>query len=202
MRVITGRYKGRKLRGPVGLEIRPTGDRLKESLFDILGDRVRDCVFLDVFAGTGAIGIEALSRGAREALFIENEGRCCRLIRQNLELCGASGGRVMSKEAFSALRALARGEFRPDFVFLDPPYNFEPYADLLDILFGTGLAGADCLVIIEHSSRAPVPDSGECFCRTRVVRQGDAALSFYRAGPQPPPEAGGTGRGAAGTDAG
>jgi 16S rRNA (guanine966-N2)-methyltransferase len=181
MRVITGKFKGRRLQGPGELHIRPTGDRLKESLFDILGDRVCGSAFLDVFAGTGAVGIEALSRGAREVIFVETDSRCCRLIRQNLELCGASGGRIMAREAFSALRALARSDFRPDLAFLDPPYDFEPYADLLDILFSMRLAGVACLVIIEHSRRTLLPDSGTGFARGRQVRQGDKALSFYHA---------------------
>jgi 16S rRNA (guanine966-N2)-methyltransferase len=181
MRVITGKFKGRRLQGPGGLDVRPTGDQLKESLFDILGDRVRDSAFLDVFAGTGAIGIEALSRGAREAIFVETDNRCCKLIRHNLELCSASGGRIIAREAFSALRALARSGFRPPLVFLDPPYDFEPYADLLDILFSMGLADERCLVVIEHSRRTSLPDSGPGYCRVRQVRQGDKALSFYRA---------------------
>ena len=102
MRVISGQFRGRKLRGPRGAEIRPTGDRLKESLFNILDPSIQGTIFVDVFAGTGAIGIEALSRGARQVVFVDSSREGCRLIRENLELCGIEGGfRLLSSDFLS-----------------------------------------------------------------------------------------------------
>jgi 16S rRNA (guanine966-N2)-methyltransferase len=162
--------------------LRPTGDRLKETLFNILGPGIAGSVVLDVFAGAGAIGIEALSRGAREVVFIDSgpEGR--RLIRENLELCGAeSGYRIIEQDAFMALRALARRQFRADIIFFDPPYNWKPYSDLLDIVFRKDLATGSSRVVIEHHRKADLPESAEEYVRSRVVKQGDHCLTFYEA---------------------
>jgi len=180
MRVISGKYKGRKLRGPDGLELRPTGDRVKESLFSILGARVAGAVVLDAFGGTGAIGIEALSRGARESVFIENAATGCRLIRKNLELCGIIDGfRILQQDVFSALRFLSREGFKANIVFFDPPYDWKSYRDLLDIVFTKELVSQPYCVIIEHHRKAALPESADAYRRSRIVRQGDHCLSFY-----------------------
>jgi 16S rRNA (guanine(966)-N(2))-methyltransferase RsmD len=188
MRVIAGKYRGRRLTGPQGLEIRPTGDRLKESLFNILAPALPGAVVLDAFGGTGAIGIEALSRGAREAVFIEKSPAGCRLIRRNLDGCGVTTGyRILEQDIFTALRFLARQGFRAAILFFDPPYAWDPYGDLLGLAFGRGLAREDASVIVEHRRRTPPPESGEGFSRTRLVRQGDHCLSFYAAAAPPAP---------------
>ena len=132
MRVISGQFRGRKLRGPRGAEIRPTGDRLKESLFNILDPSIQGTVFVDVFAGTGAIGIEALSRGARQVVFVDSSREGCRLIRENLELCGIEGGfRLLSSDVFTALRLLVREGFSADILFMDPPYQWRHVRGLI-----------------------------------------------------------------------
>ena len=180
MRVISGKYRGRKLNGPSGMELRPTGDRLKETIFNVLGTGVSGAVMLDVFGGSGAIGIEALSRGARQAVFIENAANACRLIRRNVELCGISSGyRIVKQEAFMALRALAREGFKANIVFFDPPYDFKPYGDLLEIVFSRGLLTQPARVVIEHQRKADLPESGNGYRRSRVIKQGDHCLSFY-----------------------
>jgi 16S rRNA (guanine966-N2)-methyltransferase len=180
MRVISGKFKGRRLKGPQGTGLRPTGDRLKETLFNILGTGVADSIVLDVFAGAGAIGIEALSRGAREVIFIDSGAEGQRLIRDNLELCGVERGyRIIEQDVFMALRALARRQFRADIVFLDPPYDWEPYRDLLDILFKKELVTGSSRVVIEHHRKADLPETDGEYVRSRVVRQGDHWLSFY-----------------------
>ena len=180
MRVISGKFRGRRLKGPEGLELRPTGDRLKESLFNILGPRLAGVVVIDAFGGTGSIGIEALSRGARETVFIESSEFGVRLIRKNLELCGVAGGfRILQQDVFAAMRALARKGFKADIVFFDPPYDFQPYRDLLEIVFGKDLLSQPSRVVIEHHRKASLPDSGSGYRRSRVVRQGDHCLSFY-----------------------
>lgn len=180
MRVISGKFRGRKLKGPSANDMRPTGDRLKEALFNILGTDVCDAVLLDVFAGAGAIGIEALSRGAREVVFIESSAEGSRLIRQNLELCGiGTACRVMQQNAFAAMRSLGRNDFKANIVFLDPPYEWQPYRDLLEIVFKYNLAAEHSRVVVEHHRKAVLPESGAGYQRVRIVRQGDHCLSFY-----------------------
>ena len=180
MRIISGKFRGRTLKGPSGENVRPTGDRLRETLFDILGGEIRGAVLLDVFAGTGAVGLEAISRGAREVVFIERRSDGSRLIRQNIELCGVKTGyRILQQDAFTALRFLSHEGFKPDVAFLDPPYDWKPYRDLLEIIFKQGLARRDSRIIIEHHRKAALPPAGEGYHRIRLVRQGDHCLSFY-----------------------
>jgi 16S rRNA (guanine966-N2)-methyltransferase len=180
MRVISGKYGGRKLRGPDGIELRPTGDRLKETLFNILQSDVLGAIVLDAFGGTGAIGIEALSRGAREVVFIESADVACQLIRKNLELCGIETGYcLIRKDVFAALRQLARQGLKANIVFFDPPYNWKPHRDLLELVFRRELLSQPSRVIIEHHRKAVLPESGDGYRRYRIVRQGDHCLSFY-----------------------
>ena len=184
MRVISGRFRGRKLRGPKGLQMRPTSDRLKETLFDILGPNVAGTALVDVFAGTGAVGLEALSRGAREVVFIESSGQAAELIRKNLELCGVTTSyRIIQSNVFSALRVLGRKGYRADTVFLDPPYEWQAYRELLETVFRMGLVGHESRVIVEHHSKSQLPESVERLERTRTVRQNDKCLSFYAVKP-------------------
>ena len=181
MRVISGKYRSRRLKGPEGLQLRPTGDRLKETLFNVLGAGVSGSVLLDVFGGSGAIGIEALSRGARQAVFIESDASACRLIRHNLQLCGISAGfRIIQQDVFAALRSLARQDFKADIAFFDPPYDFKPYRDLLDIAFNRNLLVQPSQIVIEHHRKAILPESGDGYRRSRIIRQGDHCLSFYQ----------------------
>jgi 16S rRNA (guanine(966)-N(2))-methyltransferase RsmD len=180
MRVIAGKYRGRRLKGPQGLEMRPTGDRLKESLFSILSPVLPDAVALDCFSGTGSIGIEALSRGVRLAVFIESSRSGCRLIRENLKLCGiTSGARIIQEDVFGALRSLGRKGFQADIIYFDPPYDFQPYRDLLEIVFSRGLLRPSAAVVIEHLRKAALPEEGRGYRRTRLTCQGDHCLSFY-----------------------
>jgi 16S rRNA (guanine(966)-N(2))-methyltransferase RsmD len=164
------------------LDLRPTSDRLKETLFNILNPVIPGSIFLDVFAGTGAIGLEAISRGAREAVFIEEGREGCSLIRQNLGLCGITGGyRLIQRDALTAMRQLAREQFSADVIFLDPPYLWQPYGDLLDTIFSLRLTREKTQVVCEHYRKASLPESGRGYERHRVVRQGDHCLSFYLA---------------------
>jgi 16S rRNA (guanine966-N2)-methyltransferase len=180
MRIIAGKFRGRKLRSPGSADIRPTSDRLRETLFDIVGPRAHASVLLDIFAGTGAVGLEALSRGAQEVVFIEQNKDACRLIHQNLKLCDVKAGyRLLEQDAFKALRFLGRQNFVADVIFADPPYRWQPYADLLDVIFGGGLARKDSSVIFEHHRKADLPEAGKGYRHLRVVRQGDHCLSFY-----------------------
>jgi 16S rRNA (guanine966-N2)-methyltransferase len=183
MRIVAGTFRSRRLRSLKGLALRPTSDRLRETLFNILGTRVAGSRFLDLFAGTGAIGIEALSRGAAFAVFVENHAAAVRLIRENLaSLEIESGVQVLAAEVAAAIRKLERvPDDGFDFVFLDPPYTQEKeYEETLRALEASSLAGKSTIVIAEHRKTFELPAALGRLERVRILRQGDAALSFYR----------------------
>ena len=189
MRVIAGQFRSRTLQAPHGLDVRPTSDRLRETLFNVLAPRVAGAVFLDLYAGSGAVGIEALSRGAREAIFVEQAQPSLRAIRANLASLGIHGGYAL--EARGVAAALARlldggraaGEHAIDIVFLDPPYAAEDqYALALGLLGGNcrSLLAPDAMVVAEHPKRRSLDERYGGLHRQRVLTQGDAALSFYQ----------------------
>src|SRR5215510_2161729 len=126
MRVIGGTHRGRRLRTPAGLEVRPTSDRLRETLFNILAPRIELSRFLDICAGSGAVGIEALSRGASDVIFIERSRRACSMIQTNLSALGiARNATILSRDAIAALKYLKEEHKQLDIVFFDPPYASE-----------------------------------------------------------------------------
>jgi len=186
MRVVAGKYRSRVLKSMRGLALRPSSDRLRETLFNILVAAVEGSVFVDVYAGTGAVGIEALSRGAREVIFIENHPAAVALIRSNLRALDiTTGAEILVADA---VRGMARLAMRPfgtrvhaDFIFLDPPYaRTEEYERALDFLDRSSLLTPGGQVVVEHSKRMALPQRLAQLERARVVEQGDAALSFYR----------------------
>ncbi len=189
MRVIAGEYRRRTLRSLPGIEIRPTSDRLRETLFNVLtaGNpaALAESTWLDLYAGTGAVGIEAISRGARMVCFVESSKAAADLIAANLKSLGiVSGFQIMKAEAAKALRQLEAAGSASDFVFLDPPYALrDEYAKTLSALAQSKLLREAGVVIAEHEKRC---DPGEAFGELRRYRklvQGDAALSFYRSRP-------------------
>jgi 16S rRNA (guanine966-N2)-methyltransferase len=190
MRVIAGTYRSRILKSPKKLALRPTSDILRETLFNVLGPAVAGARFVDVFAGTGAVGIEALSRGAAEVVFIEKHPPAVALIRKNLESLGIrSAATVFGADALLGLEKLAAKhaakdtEDSPpfDFVFLDPPYAAaEEYARVLRFLGAAPFLAPGSLVIAEHHKKFDLPVHAGSLARFRVLKQGDAALSFYR----------------------
>ena len=161
--------------------MRPTSDRLRETLFNILGPAVEDSLFVDLYAGTGAIGIEAISRGAREVVFVEGHAASARLIQENLKVLGATAtAEVLSVSAAKGLERLAARHRMADFIFLDPPYDDkEEQLLVLEFLDDSHLLVPQGFVIVEHSSKAELPERFTRLERTRVVEQGDASLSFY-----------------------
>ena len=181
MRVIAGKYRSRRLIAPAGVQTRPTSDRMRETLFNVLGAAVEDSGWLDLFAGSGAIGIEALSRGARMVHFVESSGRAVRAIRSNLAALGIREGfEIVEHDAMKALRLLNTRTAAFDFCFLDPPYRKQDdYQQVLSFLSRSRLLSTGALVIAEHDKHF---DPGEIFgslSRRRKLRQGDAVLSFY-----------------------
>ncbi|HYL85847.1 MAG TPA: 16S rRNA (guanine(966)-N(2))-methyltransferase RsmD [Candidatus Angelobacter sp.] len=186
MRVIAGTYRSRILKSLKGLALRPTSDRLRETLFNVLGPSVAGSRFVDLFAGTGAIGIEALSRGAAEVVFVENHPPAVALIRRNLEsLHIRTGARVIAGDALRGLEKLASREKGKsagyDFVFLDPPYAAaKEYARVLEFLGSVSLLNSGGMVVVEHRRSFDLPEEIGALRQFRVLKQGDAALSFYR----------------------
>jgi len=186
MRIIAGTFRSRILKSSKNQALRPTSDWLRETLFNVLGPAVSDSRFLDLYAGTGAVGIEALSRGAIEAVFVENHAATVKLIRENLALLKIeSGVQVISAAASQALPKLSSRARPPfDFIFLDPPYAVEHEYDLtLDFLAASSLISADSIVIAEHRKTFTVAETFGPLQRYRVLKQGDAALSFYHLNP-------------------
>jgi 16S rRNA (guanine966-N2)-methyltransferase len=181
MRVIAGKFGSRRLKGPGKLRMRPTSDRLRETLFNILGPAVEDSLFVDLYAGTGAIGIEAVSRGAKEVVLVEQHAASAKLIQENLKTLGVGpAAEVMTMAAEKALEKLAAQHRMADFVFLDPPYDdTEGRLLVLELLDESHLLAPQGLVIVEHSSKTVLPVRLTRLERMRVLEQGDAALSFY-----------------------
>jgi 16S rRNA (guanine(966)-N(2))-methyltransferase RsmD len=182
MRIIAGTCKGRRLKAPKWPGLRPTSDRLRETLFNIVAPRVAGARVLDVFAGTGAIGLEGLSRGAACATFVDTDRRAAALIGANAELCRVRDRCVIIRD--TAERALLRDiEGAPfDLIVLDPPYDFDPLGIVLDAAARHLASGG--LLTLEHAYRRRVPELALARA-VRTVRSGDSALTFFEASSPP-----------------
>lgn len=178
MRVIAGEFKGRNLKSPPSMQVRPTSDRLRETLFNVIAARVPESRFLDLCAGSGAVGIEALSRGAAHATFVDRSRRSCQLIEANLALCRVPEEQrdIYCSEASEFLRQWDGDLW--DVIFFDPPYK-EDYLKTLRIAGSGKLLKENGLFIAEHHHKNELPETIGCLTRTRVLKQGDSALSFY-----------------------
>jgi 16S rRNA (guanine966-N2)-methyltransferase len=181
-RIIAGRGKGRRLKSPAGLATRPTGGRVRQTLFDILAPEVPGCRFLDAFAGSGGVGLEALSRGAAKVVLVDIRREAIQAVRHNARALAAGGGEVeiFQQDARTALGALADQGRRFDIVYLDPPWTSDLYEPLLAALGAGELIAEDGLVVAEHFHKRALPETIGALERTRVVRVGDHRLSFYR----------------------
>lgn len=180
MRIIGGQWRGRRLYAPEGMETRPTSDKVREALFNIIQRDVPGAQVLDLFAGSGALSLEALSRGAEAAVMTEPSRKAAQAVRRNIELCGAQDtARLIPSEWQAALAQLAGRRF--SLVFLDPPWRMTgAYNDALNRLFSAQLLSEDALIVMEHSREAelaPLPEAFE-MCDTR--RYGDTCLSLVR----------------------
>lgn len=173
MRVIGGEFRSRRLQSMPGMDVRPTPDKIREALFNILAPEIEGAVFVDAYAGTGAVGIEALSRGARHAVFIEKDRAAVQLIKTNLASLGLEAkARVIHGNAALLLGSIAAG-----IVFIDPPYPKErEYRAALEALE----SAPPRLTIVQHSARFELANDYGPLHRTRVAKYGDNALSFYR----------------------
>ncbi len=183
MRVIGGSDRGRHLRAPRGLRTRPTADRTRVALFDILGPAVAGMRVLDLFAGTGAVGIEALSRGAARAVFVERDRDALRALRANLAALrlGREQARVVAGDAVAVLPVLEASEAPFDLVFLDPPYAGDLAARALAALARGALLGPGARVVVQHSVRTPLPVPAGLRPGREPRRFGDTTLTFLEA---------------------
>jgi 16S rRNA (guanine(966)-N(2))-methyltransferase RsmD len=175
MRVRAGRFKGRRLRTPSWEGVRPTSDKLRETLFNILAARVEGARMLDGYAGTGAIGIEALSRGAAHVSFVERDRRAVSLIQSNLAICGIEQGYTIHHGDVASVLRRMPGDAAFDLVLLDPPYQAETVTEALDA--AADRLAADGLVVLERATRRE-PDVPARWSRLRDVTSGDSTLTF------------------------
>lgn len=172
MRVIAGRYRSRRLKSVPGLAVRPTPDRLRESLFSIVAPRLEGSVFLDAYAGSGTVGIEALSRGAKHVIFIERRPAAIGILRANLDALGIEEEATIVRGNVVTLLA----NYHSDIAFIDPPYDdTKQYAAALLALSTT----SSRLVLAQHSSRITLQDRYGSISRIRLLKQGDNSVSFY-----------------------
>jgi 16S rRNA (guanine966-N2)-methyltransferase len=176
MRIIAGQLKGRRLQGPKGAGVRPTSDSLRETLFNVLGPTLDGARVLDGFAGTGAIGLEALSRGAAHVTFVERDRRELPVLKANIAACGADTACMIVPGDFASFAA-DETSATFDLVVLDPPYDM---ADLeATIALAASLVAPAGRLVLEHSRRRGSPETVSGVIRTRVLAAGDSALSFY-----------------------
>ena len=185
MRVIAGSLKGRRLKAPGWEGVRPTSDKLRETLFNILAPRIAGARVVDAYAGTGAVGIEALSRGARDVTFVEQDRRAQALIAENLAHCGiATGYNIVLAGARRAFESFGRNAAF-DIILLDPPYAAGD-AEVAGVLAAAGgHVAAHGVVVLERARRRPAPDAAGSLARSRDVMSGASALTFYVCRPSP-----------------
>jgi 16S rRNA (guanine966-N2)-methyltransferase len=182
MRIIAGQFKSRHLKGTPPAGTRPTSDKLRETLFNILGESVRRCTFLDGCAGVGAVGIEAISRGAQAVVFVEQSRRAARTIRENLRLLGVGTGfNILETEIRKALDRCTRDGIVFDIAFVDPPYERdELYQDIVEAFAEKTLLATSGILVLEHTKRKTLPENVGHLKKARSLIQGDSALTFYR----------------------
>lgn len=178
MRVIAGNAKGRRLKVPKGLKTRPTGDRVKEAIFNIIAPDVAGSRFLDLFAGSGAMGIEALSRGAVEAVFVENDRAAVNSIKANLAVTGfVDHANIITADVFPALTGLC-SVF--DLVYIDPPYAKQWGKKTIEVLIANQLAAPTTTIMLEIRSGDVIPDKCGNFNLLSLRKYGDTSVGFYR----------------------
>ncbi|HZI15877.1 MAG TPA: 16S rRNA (guanine(966)-N(2))-methyltransferase RsmD [Myxococcus sp.] len=184
MRIVAGTAKGRALAGPkpTSKHIRPTADRVRETLFNVLGQFLDGQAVLDLYAGTGALGLEALSRGAGRAVLVDQDREALGLCRQNTDFLGfGTQVEILSQPVDRALTALGRKGERFELVFADPPYAARVVETVLEGVTGAGLLTPGAMVVVEHDKREPAPEAHAGLTREDQRRFGDTLVSFYRA---------------------
>lgn len=180
MRVIAGEYKGRRLDCIEGVEIRPTADKVKESLFNILGNAVIDSTFLDLFGGTGGVGIEALSRGAKYVVFIDTNIKSIKVLKSNLDHLNIKDNvEVFHTDYTTAISKLHKYNKQFDIIFIDPPYKVGMAASALEEINKNSILSQSGLIIVEHDSKEDMPQRVGKLYLYRIKQYGNTTLSFY-----------------------
>jgi 16S rRNA (guanine966-N2)-methyltransferase len=180
VRVIAGQFRGRKLRTLSGLDTRPTSDRLRETLFNVLAPRVEGASFLDLCSGSGAVGIEALSRGARRLVVVERSRSACSVIKENVELLGAGAqAEILNRDVISGLKRLRENSAAFDIIYFDPPYDSDLYPLVIAMIGEGRLLSDDGVLVVEHRTKNSLEAEYDGLVRYREIRQGDSAIAFY-----------------------
>lgn len=181
MRVISGERKGMPLKAVNGVTTRPTTDKVKESLFNILGPFFNDGTVLDLFAGSGGLGIEALSRGMEHGVFIEKDSKAFQNLKENIAKCRYEDRtEVYRNDATRALKLLIKRDFQADLIFLDPPYNKHMYYDLVKDIIENNVIHPQGTIVCEHEYKMELPEEVEGFTKYREEKYGDTKISFYQ----------------------
>ena len=194
MRVIAGSARGTNLKGPGGINIRPTSDRVRQSIFNLVSGLEQDATVLDAFAGTGAMGVEALSRGARLCVFIDKDARCRNILRVNLQRTHTMDrARTLGSDVFAAIPRLRRMGERFDLLFFDPPYDllgeergWRRLFDFMAELIENGLVASGAFFVVEHRRSAHPPAPPDCLIVDDARKYGDTAVTIFA--PAPPSE--------------
>src|SRR5581483_3882895 len=180
MRIIAGTLKGRKLSAPAGLELRPTSDRVKEALFNIISNQIEGAAFLDLYAGTGSVGMDALSRGASEVVFVENNKRHLHYLKKNVSSCSFQGrAEIFNISALDFLKKVRRSTRLFDFIFIDPPYGSNEVEKILPMLQEGDMIRNQGMVIIEHFHKKTLPEKSGNLFFLKKYKYGETVLSFY-----------------------
>ncbi len=180
MRVNAGFSKGKKLKSLSGKEVRPTSDKVKAAVFDTLGQNLEGKNFLDLFSGTGGMGIEALSRGAEYAVFIEKNTDCVKIIYENLKITGLdSRARVIKTEVFRGLAKLQREKLTFDYIYMDPPYFGPLYVPVMEAVSEKGLFEKDGILIVEHFKNIILPEKVFGLRQGKEKKYGDTIITYY-----------------------
>lgn len=181
MRVISGERKGMPLKAVNGMTTRPTTDKVKESLFNILGPYFEGGIALDLFAGSGGLGIESLSRGMDKAIFIEKDGRAFQNLKENIAKCRYEDRTEAYKnDAIRALKILIKKEVQADLIFLDPPYKKHQYYEMVKDIVSNGIISKEGTIVCEHDTENELPDAFLNFHKVREEKYGSTIISFYR----------------------
>lgn len=181
MRVVSGSAKGRPLKSVPGSGTRPTSDKVKEAVFSMIGPYFEGGKVLDLFAGTGGLGIEALSRGMEHAIFVDMEPMSIETIRANLKATGMENqSEVYRNDAARALKVLEKRGVILDAIFLDPPYRMKNADEIMQQMHDRGLLQDDATIVIEHDSRYEYPDELNHFICSRKALYGETAVTIYR----------------------
>ncbi|MDI3534535.1 MAG: rRNA (guanine966-N2)-methyltransferase [Thermosediminibacterales bacterium] len=180
MRIIAGKARGRLIKSPKGMFVRPTSDKVKESLFNIIAPYIIDCVFLDLFAGSGSIGIEAISRGATKTVFVEKSGYCIKVLKENLNCLGfLDRAQVIKKDVELAIKELSKINMDFDIVFMDPPYKKNIVPRMLEKLSNYKLVKQNGIVVAEHSLDTILPETLGDLKKIRYKKYGKTVLTFF-----------------------